>query len=456
MTEIGKSLGMSQRTGIRGTFLHLLRSPWQDPDDSVVFHHDGLLVCHEGRVLDFGPYSEVLARHPQVPITEIRDRLIVPGFIDCHLHFAQTRIIGSYGKELLEWLAAYVFPEEARLQSKDYADEVAHEFFDLAISHGTTTVQSFATTSPNSVRAFFEEATRRNMRVICGLTGIDREGTCPDYYRDSADSFYEGSAQLIEEFHERGRNLYSICPRFALGSTHEQMTRAGQLRREYPQCWVNTHLSENPKEIETVLGFFPDAPDYLEVYERYGLVGPRFSAGHSIYLSPSEFERMAQAGAAITFCPSSNLFLGSGLLQLDMVQKYGVRLGLGCDSGGGNTISQLQTLDNAYKVGMLQYVKSGSTDCQISALRGLYLLTLGSAHSLYLDDRLGNFEVGKEADFVALDCAATPSLKVRNRKSGPANLEEAIHQFFGLMMLGDDRCVDSTYIAGQCAYRRVR
>lgn len=439
-------------SAIRGTFLHLLGDPWDDPDSNVQFLADGMLICQEGKVVELGPTAELELRYPGLTPSHHHGRLLVPGFIDCHLHYAQTRIIGSYGKELLDWLAAYVFPEELKFTSKDYADEVAHQFFDLALSHGTTTVQSFATTSPHSVRAFFQEAERRGMRVICGLTGMDRQGTCPDDYRDSPDSFYEGSSTLIEEFHGKGRNLYSICPRFALGSTHEQMLRAGQLRREYPDCWVNTHLSENPREIQTVLGFYPDAPDYLQVYERYDLVGPRFSAGHSIYLSPSEFERMARAGAAITFCPSSNLFLGSGLLQLDQVRQHGVRLGLGCDSGGGNTLCQLQTLDNAYKVGMLQYVQSGSPDCQISALRGLYLLTLGSAHSLYLDDRLGNFLPGKEADLVVLDCAASPVLAMRHGKSGPATLEEAIDMFFGLMLLGDDRCVEATYVAGRRAY----
>ncbi|MCA9790401.1 MAG: guanine deaminase [Candidatus Eremiobacteraeota bacterium] len=437
------------RLGIRGPFLDLVGDPWTQPQSECArFRPDGLMIVNDGLIEAFGDYQALAPLHPELEIDDHRNRLIVPGFIDCHVHYPQTRIIGAYGNQLLDWLARYVFPEETRFQDKDYALEVAEEFFELLVCHGTTTAQSFATTFPASVEAFFEVADRLGMRVLCGLTGIDREGTAPEDYRDTPESFYEGSRYLIERYHGQGRNLYSICPRFALGSTDAQMQRAGQLKNEFPDCWVNTHLSENPVEIETVLGFYPDAQDYLEVYERYGLVGPRFSAGHSIHLSVGEFERMARAGAAITFCPSSNLFLGSGLFRLDLCRQHGVRLGLGCDSGAGNSLSMLKTLEDAYKVGMLGFVSHGGDEFKISALRGLYLATLGSAHSLYLDHQIGNFKPGKEADVVVLDAAGTPTLAIRTRASGPRTLDEASFQFFGLMLLGDERCVEATYLAG--------
>ncbi len=426
-----------------------VRCPWSyAPEEAARFFEDGLLIYSEGKIEAFGAYHELAPRYPDLKPAHFPNRLIVPGFVDCHVHYPQTRIIGSYGNQLLDWLQRYVFPEELKFQDKTYAEEVAELFFSLLIANGTTTVQSFTTTFPVSVEVFFEAAQRWNVRAVAGLTGIDRPGTAPDPYRDTAASFYENSGQLLERFHGRGRNLYAICPRFALGSTPEQLEKAGLLRQQYPDCWVNTHLSENPTEIKTVLQFFPDARDYLEIYERYQLVGPRFSAGHAIHLSPGEFERLAAAGAAITFCPSSNLFLGSGLFRLDRCLEAGVRLGLGCDSGAGNSLSMLQTLDNAYKVGMLGFVEQGQEAFKISPLRGLYLATLGSARSLYLDHLVGNFEVGKEADLVVLHPAGHPTLRARSGDSGPKSLEEAADQFFGLMMLGDERCVEMTLAGG--------
>lgn len=435
-------------SAVRGAILDVVKDPWLHPqEDCARFWADAVIQCRQGKIESIEPFQE--DRHSGLPIEHYPGALIVPGFVDCHLHYAQTRVIGAYGNQLLEWLQTYVFPEEIKFRDKSYADEVAHQFFDLLLAQGTTTVQSFATTSAHSVEAFFEEAARRQVRAITGLTGIDREGTAPEEYRDTPDSFYEGSAALIERFHGQGRNLYSICPRFALGSTEAQMNRAGQLKSEYPDCWVNTHLSENPVEIETVLGFFPDDRDYLAVYERFGLVGPRFSAGHSIHLSLDEFERMAGAGAAITFCPASNLFLGSGLFRIDRCKEYGVRLGLGCDSGAGNTLSMLRTLDDAYKVGMLQFVQDPDERFKVSALRGLYLATLGSAHSLYLDHLVGTLEQGKEADFVVLEPSGSPTLAARNGAVKPVDLETACYLFFGMMMLYDERVVRATYVHGR-------
>lgn len=449
------------KKAVRGTLLDCVANPWQVEDESKALRYiaDGALLIKDGKIVEYGPYSALVEAHPEIPVEDHTGYLIVPGFVDVHLHYAQTRIIGSFGRQLLEWLQTYTFPEELKFQDKTYADEVAAVFFQEILSCGTTTVQSFATTHPNSVAAFFEEAARQGVMGLCGLTGIDREGAAPEAYRDTAESFYEGSQELLERFHGKGRCLYSIAPRFAFGSTPAQLEAAGKLAAEHPDVWIQTHLSENPAEVASVLELYPDCPDYLAVYEKFGLVRKKFMAGHSIYLSEDEFSRLGQAQASIAFCPASNLFLGSGLFQWDRANHHGVRWGLGCDSGGGNTLSPLRTLDDAYKVGMLQTVSSEREKCdrslRLSAAKALYSVTLGSAASLHLENKIGNFEVGKAADFVVLDTGASRVLDQRRGSQRPAtSLEAACHQFFGLMMLYVPNAVRVTYANGRRAYLR--
>ena len=449
------------KKAVRGTLLDCVGDPWKSEDEREAARYiaDGLLVFEDGRFSELGEAKELLSRHPDATVEDWTGHLIVPGFIDVHLHYAQTRIIGSFGRQLLDWLQTYTFPEELKFRSKDYADEVASFFFDELARLGTTSVQSFATTSPRSVEAFFEEAQRRNARVICGLTGIDREGTAPDDYRDTPESFYEGSKQLLQRFHEKGRCLYAITPRFSFGSTDAQMKAAQRLAEEHPDVWIQTHLSENPTECKVVLEFFPDCKDYLETYEKYGLVRKRAAFGHCIYLSEDEMRRLGEADASIAFCPSSNLFLGSGHFQWDRANHHGVRWGLGSDSGGGNTLSLIRTLDDAYKTGMVQAVCSDREKdeeaLRMSAIKGLYAATMASARCLDLDDRIGNFNEGKEADFVVLDTGASRILDFRRNGTKPSDgLQAACHQFFGMMTLWVPEVVKATYIAGQTAFRR--
>lgn len=449
------------KKAVRGTLLDCVGDPFgfEDEKEAVRYIADGLLVFENGRFSDIGEARTLLEKHPDAEVDDYTGELIVPGFIDVHLHYAQTRIIGSFGRQLLDWLQTYTFPEELKFRSKDYADEVAHFFFDQLASFGTTAVQSFATTSPSSVEAFFEEAHRRNVRAICGLTGIDREGTAPDEYRDTPESFYEGSKALLERFHERGRGLYAITPRFSFGSTDAQMRMAQRLAEEHPDVWIQTHLSENPTECRLVLDFFPDCKDYLQTYEKYGLVRKRAAFGHCIYLSEDEFRRLGQADASISFCPASNMFLGSGHFQWDRANHHKVRWGLGCDSGGGNTLSLIRTLDDAYKAGMLQAVcderEKDEEALRLSAIKGLYAGTLASARCLDLDDKIGNFDPGKEADFVILDTGASELLDFRRDGTRPGDsLKTACHQFFGLMMLWVPQVVKATYIAGSPAFQR--
>ena len=469
-----KTAGSSQNA-IRGMFFDLLDDPWKHADkeeEAARFLPDGLLVVENGVIADFGPYDAVAPRHPGVEVTHLPNRLLVPGFIDGHIHFPQVRVLGAYGNQLLDWLQKWIFPEEIKYSDRAYAREAAGKFFDALLAAGTTTCQAFTTSSPVSTEEFFDEATRRNMRVIAGLTGVDR--FAPKEFLISADDFYTESRRLIERYHRKGRNLYAITPRFAVGCTPEMMERSRQLKEECPDCWVNTHISENPSEVRSVKDHYPDYTDYTEVHEKHGLLGPKFTAGHGIWLSNDEMRRFSKAGAAIAFCPLSNLFLGSGLFRLGRAKdpEHPVRLTLGSDMGGGNAFSLVRVMEEAYKVGMCNNTMlDGSVNPReqdmaeadrnkLSPYRAYYLATLGGAQALYLDDLLGNFQPGKEADFVALDWNAGQAAMAWHQSlalkdgAGPATIGEAAQLLFGIMAAGDDRNVDETWIAGRRAYKK--
>jgi guanine deaminase len=302
---------------IRGTFFDFVDDPWKHAGheaNAARFVHDGLLVVKDGVIADFGRFAEVSKRHADLTITHLKNRIILPGFIDGHIHFPQVRVLGAYGNQLLDWLQTWIFPEEIKYKDRDYARTAATHFFDALLAGGTTTCLAFTTSSPVSTEEFFEEAARRNMRVISGLTGIDR--FAPDEFCITPDEFYRESQRLIERYHRKGRNLYAITPRFAVGCTSAMMERCHQLKQKNPDCWVNTHISENPSELRTARFHFPDCDDYTQVHTKHGLLGPKFVAGHGVWLSNDEFCRFSRAGAAVAFCPLSNLFLGSGLFRL--------------------------------------------------------------------------------------------------------------------------------------------
>src|SRR5258708_28032634 len=341
--------------GIRGAFFDFIDDPWKhigNEQAAARFHADGLLVIDDGRIADFGPFNELSRRHGGLDIRHVRNRLILPGFIDGHIHFPQTRVIGAFGEQLLPWLKKWVFPEELKYQDRDYAAEGARRFFDNLVASGTTTCQAFTTTFAASTEELFDEAGRRNMRLIAGLTGIDR--LAPTDYVGSADAFYRDSKRLIGRYHRQGRTLYAIRPRFALGASPELMAACQRLKREHPDCWVNTHISETQDECEAMRLAYPDSADYLAVYEKYGLVGPKFSGGHGIWLSRREFQRLPATGAAILCCPCSNLYLGSGLFRLARATdpRQRIRMSFGSDVGAGNRFSMLNVLDEAYKIGI--------------------------------------------------------------------------------------------------------
>jgi guanine deaminase len=462
--------------GIRGAFFDFVDDPWKHvgrEHEAARFHADGLLVIEDGRIADFGAFEATAPRHRALEIRHIVGRLILPGFVDGHIHFPQTRVLGKFGEQLLPWLQAWIFPEELKYRDRAYAEEAATRFFDNLLASGTTTCQAFTSSAAVSAEALFEEAARRNMRIIAGLTGIDRHA--PADYLNTPEQFYRDSKRLIARWHGQGRTLYAITPRFAFGASPELLQACQRLKREHPDCWINTHISESPSEIRGVREQYPECADYLAVYERYGLVGPKFSGGHGVWLSDDEFARLARAGGAIVFCPCSNLFLGSGLFRIGRATdpRARVKMAWGTDVGGGNRFSMLNVLDDAYKVGMCNTTRlDGSVDPdqrdlaeaernKISPYRGFWSITLGGAEALYIDQLVGNFAPGKEADFVFLDWTAGPSAQAWHQSlivdaGGPQTIEQAANLLFGIMMVADDRAVAETWVMGERLYKKAK
>ncbi|GAA3707459.1 guanine deaminase [Oceanisphaera sediminis] len=433
---------MTQVTAYRAAILHSLADPARvGLDASHAYYEDGVLVVADGHICDIGPADQVLARQPtNLEVIRFENKLITAGFIDTHIHFPQTEMIASYGEQLLDWLNNYTFPEERKFADPAHARRVASFFLDELLRNGTTTAMVFGTVHKASVDAFFSESEKRNTRMIAGKVMMDRHA--PDYLLDTPESAYADSKALIERWHHKGRQLYAVTPRFAPTSTADQLAVAGRLLQEYPDVYLQTHLSENKQEIAWVKELFPERKGYLDVYDHFGLLGERSVFAHAVHLEQEECERMGETDSVISFCPTSNLFLGSGLFDLPRMEAHQVRVGLGTDVGGGTSFSMLQTIAEAYKIQQLQQHK-------LHPLKALYLATLGGAKALSLDDRIGNLTVGKEADFLVLDLHATPLIQARMK-----NAHNLFEQLFVLMMLGDDRVIAETYIYGDCCYRR--
>ena len=435
--------------GFRASFLDTIADPFYAPEaDCIRYFPDGLLIVESGKVKELGSYKDLQTKYADIPIADYREHLIVSGFIDTHIHFPQTEMIASYGEQLLEWLSTYTFPIERKFADRNYALEIASIFLDELLRNGTTTALVFTAVFPQSTDAFFEEAQRRNLRMIAGKVMMDRNA--PDFLRDTAISSYVETKQLIEKWHKCDRLLYAVTPRFALTSTPEQLTNIRKLLVEFPDVYLHTHLSENVKEVEAVAAAFPENEGYLDVYDRAGLVGERSIFAHGIQLTDQEFARLSEAKSAIAFCPTSNLFLGSGLFKIEKAKSLEtpVKVGLGTDVGAGTSFSMLRTASAAYQVAQLRSQK-------LSAFQALFLATLGGARALCLEDKLGNFEVGKEADFVVLNLRSTPIMALRNKSFDSANLPtlaEISDQLFATIIMGDDRAIAATYIIGELAH----
>lgn len=428
---------------VRGRFLDIQSIVEQASDlpEQLRYIEDGLLISESGKIKWFGPWDQGQALHPGLSVEHYPDQLILPGFIDTHIHYPQTEMLGAYGEQLLEWLNTYTFPTEMQFSDANYAEQIAEFFVQELLKNGTTTALVFCSVHPQSVDALFQASARRNMRLIAGKVLMDRNA--PDALCDTPETAYTDSKALIEKWHGNGRQLYAITPRFAPTSTPEQLLKAGQLKAEYPDVYVHTHLSENHNEIAWVKSLFPERQNYLDVYHHYGLTGSRSVFAHCVHLEDQEWQCLHDTDSAIAYCPSSNFFLGSGLFPLNKTWQHQVKVGLGTDVGAGTAFSQLSTLNQAYKMQQLQ----GSP---LSAAEALYHVTLGAAKALDLHEKLGNFNVGKEADFIVCDLKATAIQELRQQRS--RTIEDAL---FALMMMGDDRNIQACYVFGEKVYAKA-
>lgn len=421
---------------ILGQVLRYQGDPFAVPiEDAVAFDTRGAVLIRDGKIADVGPADALRAAHPHASVTDHGDKLISAGFIDAHVHYPQTAMIASWGKRLIDWLNTYTFPEEMRFGDAGYAQEIAGRYFDLAVSNGTTSMAGYCTIHPESVTAFMTEAQARGMRVFAGKTCMDRNA--PDGLRDTAQSAYDQSRMLLERWHGRGRLSYVITPRFSPTSTPEQLEALGALWAEYPSCLMQTHLSEQIEEIAWVAELFPESHDYLDTYERFGLLGRGAMFGHAIHLTARETSRLSEVGAALVHCPTSNTFIGSGLFNMAGLKAAGQRVGLATDTGGGSSFSMLRTMAAAYEIGQLR-------GTPLHAAQLLWLATAGSAASLGLSDKIGQIAPGMDADLIALDLSSTEAIAQRSACAG--DIWEAV---FPTLMMGDDRAISQVWIAGR-------
>jgi guanine deaminase len=430
---------------IRGPLLTYSGDPFSlGVGEAMHYESDALLLIEAGRIARVGPAAKLRrALPPAIEVEDYgRDSLIMAGFIDCHVHFPQIPIIGAGGEQLIDWLNKYTFVAEQRFGDERHAREVAKIFLAESLRNGVTTSAVHCTVHPQSVDALFEESARLGLRTIAGKVLMDRNA--PKKLLDTARTGYEQSKALIRKWHGRDRLLYAITPRFAATSTPAQLEAAGALKAEHPDCFVQSHISESKREVAWIRELFPERRDYLDVYDHYGLLGPRTIYGHGIWLSERELRRCHDTGTAIAHCPTSNFFLGSGYLDLRKTQKRErpLRVGLATDLGAGTSFSMLQTMNAAYKAAQLH-------GYALSAAHAFYLATRGTARALYLDQAIGSVAPGMEADLVVLDLKSTPLIDFRMRHVN--SLEEAL---FVQMTLGDDRAVQATYAAGRKVYAR--
>lgn len=430
---------MTQMTLLTGPTLRYRGNPMQMPwQEAVWIDTEGAVLIDGGHIAAVGSADALKSAHPRAICHSYgRDHLICPGFVDAHVHYPQTAIIASWGKRLIDWLNEYTFPEETRLVDPAYAHTIAARYLDLTLAHGTTTVASYCTIHPHSADALFEAATQRGQRIVAGKTCMDRNA--PAGLRDSAQSAYDDSKALIEKWQGKGRATYAITPRFAPTSTPGQLSALGALWAEHPDCLMQTHLSEQTDEIAWVRELYPDARDYLDVYETHGLLGDRAVFGHAIHLTPREVDRISDTQAALVHCPTSNTFIGSGLFDMAGLAARQIPLGLATDTGGGSSFSMLRTMAAAYEIGQLR-------GTPLHAAQLLWLATAGSARTLHLHDKIGSLTAGQEADLTVLSLTSTPAIAQRAAHAG-----DIWEQVFATLMMGDDRAIADVWIAGKKA-----
>jgi guanine deaminase len=407
--------------------------------EAFIYLEDGGLLVRDGKIVALDDYARLRAGEGRnVEVIDHHPHLIMPGFIDTHIHYPQMQVVGSYAGALMEWLNKYTFVEEQKFSNQGHPERIASALFDELIRHGTTTAAAYCSVHKASVQAFFTEAHRRNMRMIAGKVMMDRNA--PPGLLDTAQSGYDDSKALIGEWHGKGRQLYAITPRFAPTSTPEQLEMSGTLVLEHPELHVQTHLCENTAEIAFVAELFPWSRDYTHVYEHYGLLGPKTLLGHCIHLTDAEIGAIANSASVAVFCPTSNLFIGSGLFDLARLRADPqVRTAIATDIGGGTSYSMLRTLDEGYKILNIQGQR-------YHPLRSFYQVTLGNARALSLEGTIGSFVHGAEADCVVLNACATRAMRIRME-----TVETLVEELFLMQTMGDDRTIAEVYVAGRAA-----
>ena len=427
----------SHLSAIRGRLLTFLHAPSGAGDrQSYRYIDDGVVLISEGRISAIGPATELISKLPPgATVGHHPGKLIMPGFIDPHIHYPQTQVIASYGAQLLEWLEKYTFVEEQKFSDPQHASRNAEFFLDELARNGTTTAVAYCSAHPSSAEALFAAAHRRNAGMIAGTAIMNRNGP-PGLLAPSRDAL-PATRELINRWHGTGRQRYAVTPRFAITSTGDQLGEAGALLREFPTVLMQTHLDENLNEIAAVRALFPDELSYAAVYHRFGLLGPRSLMGHCIHLDDEEVSLMRDTGSVAVFCPTSNLFIGSGLFNYQRLSDAGVRIALATDVGGGTSYSMLRTAAEAYKVMQLQ-------GQNLPALVAFDLITRANAAAIGLKGEIGVLEPGAFADLIVLDACATPAMA--HRMEVTRDLEE---ELFVLMTMGDDRAVRQTYVAGR-------
>lgn len=427
---------------LTGQTLTFIDDPLKAGEQRALRHRErgAVVIGDDGRIAWEGERSELPARHAGLPRTDHGAALVMPGFIDAHLHYPQHRMLAAYGKDLLDWLNRYTFIEEQRYGEPVFAQAAAKAFIGELFSHGITSCLAFSTIHPVALDALFTEAQDQGMALISGKTMMDCNA--PSGLTDTPQRGYDESKALISRWHGVDRLQYAITPRFAVTSSEAQLEATASLKREHPDLIFQTHLSENKLEIETVARAFPWSRDYTDVYDHYGLLSEKAFFAHGIHLSERELARLSETGASVVHCPTSNNFLGSGLFGYHHTRsgKSPVNVGIGCDIGGGTSFSMLATMRDAYVVSQL-------CGARISAFDGFYMATLGNAQLLCLDHEAGALKPGYYADIVVLDPCATPLMAARHA------LSQSLHDIlFALMILGDDRAVKETWVRG----RRVK
>ncbi len=415
---------------IKADFVHFLS------ETEMTYIPKGILWVENGLVKMIGNEDDIVPHLlKSINLIDYSGKLVFPGFVDGHVHAVQTQAIASYGKQLLDWLETYVFPLEGKFENIDFAHQSIRFFYQQLLKNGTTTAAIFPSRHPKATAILFEEALRLNMRILSGKTSMDRNA--PASLCDNTEQTYSDNNQLIEKYHGLGRLNYALTPRFAITSSEAQLQALGDLKKEYPKIAVQTHVSENRDEVETVKKLFPKSKNYLNVYDTYGYLGKGSLMAHAIYLSEEEWKRLSDTQTSVVHCPTSNMFLGSGLFNMQKCRNYNIPLALGSDVGGGNSFSMLKTAAEAYKVATQQNI-------EFTARNAFYLLTLGGAKALNMNSFIGNFEIGKEADFVVIEPMATELMQARLENA--QNIDEIL---FVLMMLGDERNISAVYLQGE-------